>query len=501
MWKVENPGETLQTRWCRAQEIVDYQALKQTVRVSINRKAARIESWTVGNFQCVREFAMIGQMEPTELTLRKPNAALVMVHRAGKLTGIERKLFSSVLLSSITQLNAYRQVHGKDPDNRYLYSAPADELLDPIEVGKSNLKSSLRKHMTSLRRAEVDWEAPDARSGVVWKNLSVLSQAEIEIRNGRLYALWALPPDLNAAISDPSKFPYTKLDLSKVAQLHGYTAVALYDICARYRNNFLRGGDGVCLTSASSPDWWVDALTNNIPKVDKKTGVVTRREWRKVKNEAVLKAIEEINAVTDLDIELIETKKKGEKAISLVQFSLRQKRMPAKEIPQSHYELIRSGIRAGLPQAKIELALESYSVGQVGIALAKFEARSNRTDLAPVEKPVTYFNSLFQGNTPIELVEDHTAVSGGSGPQTNSAAISNVQTQRSIVRNEFMTLSDQDKVEYGRRALEALNEKGIATPKIILNAEERVWSGVLLSKMVEIFAHDKYGPNWEQKAT
>ena len=431
----------------------------------------------------------------TELILPKPNVALVMVHRAGKLTGIARKMFNSVLYSSINQLGRYKEAHGTDPDNKFMYEAPADEILDVIEVGKSNLKSELRKHMKSLREADVDWEAPDANSSVIWQNMSLLSQAEIVIRNGRLWARWALPPFLNEAISDPKKFPYTKTYLNKVALLQGYTAVALYDICSRYRNNFLRGGDGVCLTCANHPDWWVDALTNNIPKIDKASGLVTRREWRKVKYDAVLDAIEQINSRTDIEIELIESKNKGEKAIGLVQFSLRNKRAPARELPQAHLDLIADGIRLGLPESRVESALEAYTVGEVKIAIAKFEARRDRKDLAPLEKPVSYFASLFQNTAPIEIVEDANPVpSVAQLPRPAGAA--EVEGLRTKVRSAFMALSDKEKGEYGRRALDSLTLKKMATPRIISNATERVWSGVLLAEMVEIYGQDEHGPDW-----
>lgn len=433
-------------------------------------------------------------MEPTtELTLRKPNVALVMVHRAGKLTGIERKLFNSVLLSSISQLTNYRATQGGEPGNTHLYAAPADELLDPIEKGKSNLKSSLRKHMLSLRRAEVDWEAPDAKSGPVWKNLSLLSQAEFELRNGRLWALWALPPDLNAAIADPKRFPYTKTYLSKVAALDGYTAVALYDICNRYRTNFLKGGDGVCLTSSNPPDWWVDALTNNIPSVDKATGLTKRREWRKVKNEAVLDAIEQINTKTDLDVELIESKRPGEKAISSVQFSLRAKREVVREIPQRHFELITLGIRMGLTEAKVETALEAYTEGQVGLALAKLEARLQRSDLPAIENRATYFSSLLQDQAPIKLVAERSPPRGLDVAQESlsTAAQSTDDPQRSKARGEFMALADSRKAVYAERAVAVLRDRGLLTERIARNAADGVWSGLLLSEMIRLFGSDQ----------
>jgi hypothetical protein len=426
-------------------------------------------------------------MEQQSQTLKKPNAALVMVSRSVKLTGIERKLFNSVLMSSISQLVEYRAKNGSDPDNKHLYSASADELLDPIEVGKSNLKSILRKCMLSLRRAEVDWEAPDAKSGVIWKNVSVLSQASIEILNGRLYAKWALPPHLNEAISDTKAFPFTRLDLAQISLLSSYTAVALYELCARYRNNFLRGGTGQCLTSSSDPNWWVDALTNNLPKVDKKTGNVVRREWRKVKSESVLKAIREINELTDLEVQLIETK--TGKAISLVQFSVRQKRQPTREIDSDHFDLIRLAARLGLPQNKVESALAKCTRTEVSLALAKFEARLNQKDEPSIERPGAYFDSILKNSQPIELVENILEKTGSS-PRDQSKVQSYEKSQRATIKEKFMVLSDQQKNEYGRRALEQLKARGMATERITTNAEGGVWSGVLLSQMLDVYEDD-----------
>jgi len=425
--------------------------------------------------------------QTTQTIVHKPNAALVMIPRTGKLNGIERKLFNSLLMSSIAQLNEYRSKHGSDPDNKYLYCASANELLDPIESGKSNLKSTLRKNILSLRRSEVDWEMPDAKSGIIWENMSILSQASFELRAGRLYVLWALPPGLNAAISDTKAFPFTKLDLDQISLLSSYTAVALYEICARYRNNFLRGGDGVCLTTSSEPNWWVDALTNHIPKINKASGEIIRREWRKVKSESVLKAIEEINAVTDLELELIE--RKVGKAVGHVQFSVRQKRRELKEIKIGDFEMIKQGTRLGIPQSRIEAALESNAKSELIIALAKFEARCNQKDLTPIDNPGAYFDSILRTIEPITIVSD-------APKKTESAGHSGEKSKRDLAKTEFMLLAESQKERFSAKALAELKMRGLATPRIITNAQGGVWSGILLSKMIEIYAVEQHGEEW-----
>lgn len=420
----------------------------------------------------------------SEITLRKPNATLVMTAKAGKLTAIERKLFNAILLSSRQQLIAHRELHGQDPSNKHFYCAPADELLDTIEVGKSNLKSSLRKHISALRHTEVVWEAPDAKTGPVWDDLTILSQGKCEIRNGRLFVLWALPPGINIALSDSQDFPFTKLDLEKVALLTSYTAVALYEICARYRNNYLKGGDGECLTSKNSPEWWVDVLTNIIPKKDKETGHLVRREWRKVKNEAVKKAIDEINGLTDLSVELKE-EKEG-KAVSLVQFIVRQKKAQPREIQSSHFELLKTGVRLGLTEAQIESAIARTSVEQVGLGLGKLEGRINSQDLEPIENVGRYFSTMINQSAPLKVVSDIETARKHAPPITDTQAIQEKSVQ-TLAKEKFMAIPESEKKELAVRAFEELSARGIASLRMQRNAEEGVWSGPLLSQMIEIF--------------
>jgi hypothetical protein len=436
----------------------------------------------------VQDLDKIGHMKSIS-TLNKPNVSLVMMPKAGKLTAIERKLLNSILLSSARQLREYRALHSQDPSNTHLYSALADELLDPVEVGKSNLKSALRKHVLALRRAVIDWEAPDAKSGVVWENLSMLSEARFEIRNGGLYVLWALPPKINEALSDYQEFHFTKLDLEKISRLKSYTAVALYEICARYKNNFRKEGKGERITNASPPEWWVDALTNIVPKTNKETGQPLRREWRKVKNEAVKKAIEEINAVTDLEIVL--TEKKTGKAVSLVQFEIRLKKPEPREIQSSHFELIKSGICLGLTETQISSGIERTSVEQVGLGLAKLEARIKHQELEPVGNVGRYFNSIINDGAPVKVISDAEIERKPAPSLTTDTPVDQQKSVLTLAREEFMTLPEVEKRGFAARALEVLVARGVVTSRIQRNAEEGVWSGVLLSQMIEIFSGEK----------
>lgn len=427
-------------------------------------------------------------MKTEVTTLLKPNVTLVMVLRSGKITAVERKLWNSMLLSSAHQLHAYRELHGTDPDNKHLYSALATDLLRYVETGKSNLKSSLRKHVLALRRAEIDWEAPDAKSGLIWQNMNPLSQASFKIINGNLHVFWALPPELNTALSNRVSFPITEVELEESIKLTSYTAGALYEVCSRYRNNYRRGGDGECLTCVNPPEWWINMLTNTPPKFNKLTGEPVLREWRKIKSESVKGAIEEINEHTDLIVELLE--KKAGRAVGSVQFSVRQKKPAPREVPSSHFEQIKIGLRLGLGDNLIESSIANHSVEQVSVALAKLQARISNKELPPIDNQRRYFLTILKDVDPIKVVED-VEVKPIPRPQAHASGDQAQKSPVALAKEEFMALPESQKRVYGQRAVESLKTRRLINDKILHNASEGVWSGILLAEMVDIYSKEK----------
>jgi hypothetical protein len=424
-------------------------------------------------------------MASSELILLKPNPLLVLMPKTGKITGVGRKLFNVLLHQSLKQLDEYKALHKQAPPLTHLFSARASELVDPIERGASNLRSVLRKNLLTLRRSEIDSEAPDAKSGTVWSNLSLLSSVRFVIQDGNLWVYWAFPPEIIEVLAaDSAKF--TLLDLEQMADLSNYTAVSLYEICARYRNNFLRGGTGECLTCSNPPEWWVDALTWAPNKVDKTTGQKIRREWRKVKNELVNPAIEEIGRVTDYDIKLREVRK--DRAITSVQFEVRSKKPKPREIPIPVYEQLLHGAKLGLSEGQIESAIHRSSVEQVGLGLAKLEARMAQHDQPPITNLAAYFKTITPANVPaIKAVEGLTPVTPIAKTAAAGIPADGQNQERAIARSEFMILSNSEKQVFADEALNILASKGVITDKLRKNAKEGVWTGVLLSKMIEIY--------------
>lgn len=428
------------------------------------------------------------------MTLKKPNEAIVMLPRIGRLTTTSRKLYNFLLYFTHQQVQEITSQQ-RTVDAGHLFQVELSALVRPLESGESDLRTLVKQYLREMRRIEIDWEAPDASTGVVWNNMSLLSQCKIEIVDRVTYVKWALPPELFQSIRDMERF--TLLDLNQQAKLKSYAAVALYEICARYKNN----PSG--LTSSSHPDWWVEALTHK-PSIDAKTGERKIREWRKVKNEHVNGAIIEINSKTDLDIKMVE--KKVGRAVVEVQFEVRRKRSTGdkKVGPTLSPQLAERATRSDIPLSDVRsLVRGGVSETVVGAALNKLEKRVARSELGDVNSPAAYLRTVVREIS--DMVGDQspcpptTAVTVPSGSQFAPAGSEYRNRRMRELKIELFALSKSEQRVYADSAFEALRSRNVLSPRIVANYNDGRWeSGSLASEMVVAFAVDRYGVDWDR---
>jgi hypothetical protein len=434
-------------------------------------------------------------------TLNKPNVALVMVPKVGRLTPVSRKLYNALLHQTQQQIQKMGGVTAI-VDARHLFTAPLVEMMARVSAGESDSKTSAKQYLREMRRTEVDWEAPDASTGVIWRSMGLLSEVEMEIRNGIVWVSWALPPTLLAAVADPER--YTPLDLEYMAKLQSYTAIALYEICSRYKNN------PTGLTSRKPPDWWVEALTSAPPSIDVSTGQLTRREWRKLKNASVLSAVNEINERTDLLIELLEFKES--RAVVAVQFGVRKKPTFTPKLEISS-EISLLSARLEISNAVIATLVKQYSENEVTAALLRVSARVKQTELEPIENKAAYLRKI--------LSEDGGQNNGQLFPQTDEntdkeqdqikkprsilrdneakeAVIAAHRTEKiELVKKELFALDKTTQDAYVAQAFEELKKLGLNTPNVIKRIAQGDWkTGLLLSKVVDVYARTAHGADW-----
>lgn len=447
-------------------------------------------------------------------TLKKPNSALVMVPKVGRLNPTSRKMFNVMLHETQRQVAELR-AGDQGVLATHLFSAPLHTMVEKTTANNSDARAHVKKYLREMRRTEVDWEAPDADSNVIWASMGLLSEVRLEMRNGESWVSWALPPALLMAVSDPER--YTPIDTEVMAKLHSYAAIALYEICSRYRHN----PTGV--TSKNPPEWWIDALTQTVAEIDPVTKQKKRREWRKFKNEFLLKALTELNEGTDLLVQLHEFRLS--RAVSSVQFAVQKKRL---EVDRPAAPLIASVVlaehasRLGVPYAELQKKVaEGFSEQRIAFALTLLESRVKRSDLAPVNSIASYFRRLIADGTPVaeqgDLLAEISARSETDHPDPNlpggismsRGVFQKVEEAPLVKRSEWLSertasikssLMELDAIEQSRYlvlASESMKKTGMLSALLARKVANGEWkTGSLLVNMISAYGREHFGPDW-----
>lgn len=425
-------------------------------------------------------------MEQPAKILRKPNQTLVIVPRLGKLTAASRKLYNVVLHTSQQQLLRRAADESSEKSGLPVFECRLDEIVRPVERGSSNLFSLAKKYLTELEAVKVDWEAPDQSQGVAWEIMRLIVLPKIERRGQHLWLKWALPERITEALHDPQFF--TSIDLERLCDLKSYAAVALYEICARYKTN-PRG-----VTSSNPPEWWVEALSPSSAPIDKVTGQRKLREWRKFKAEHVLKAIAEINEKTDLQIDLKEQKRGL--AVSAVQMAVQMKASmrTQKLATQVSVETAAQAVRLGVPLHDVVGAVAAgTSETVVKVAMDRAEARAGRTDLAELENPRAYFRKVLNETRQMVSGESTRSSVPDVIPSERSESVAEAHLSDEAIRirtakEAVLELSPEQQQQLAREALKMLTARGTATPSITKRLAEGKWqAGPAMQAMVDAY--------------
>lgn len=455
----------------------------------------------------------LGMKSTDPLLLKKPVQSLVMIPKIGKLTATARKLFNVILQTSQQQM-AELSKNGTVDLGGHMYSARLSDLLEPIQQGSSDLRALGKTYFREMMQTTIEWEAPDSKkSGIIWDISHLLSAARLEYvdsdgrpgsaTNSHLVAKWGLPAPLYNALKHPEL--YAQVNIRQIAKLGSYEAVALYEICTRYRTNF----DG--LTNKSEPTWWVRALTNKQPAIDPVTQAPKYRPWAKFKDDKLKSAIAEISELTDLQIELIE-ERAGNK-IANVQFRVKRKTElledKAPVVPAAIAEL---AMKCGVSlQELAKLMRIGIGEGQLKIALLKLDARIAREDLEPIGSKISYLNTVISDaqkfvaadgpTTPppeIPAPVERKAVAPSLPPP---APMSFKERRRAEIKADFTKLTKEQQQPFALQASDSLKSAGLMQPSVARAIFSQDWlkNGLLLSKMVESYAVAIHGLDWAEE--
>ncbi len=431
--------------------------------------------------------------------LRKPHEMIVMVPtKGGRMTVTGRKIYIVMMSLSQKELEGMQAM----PPANHMFEAPLNELLR--SSGSSvNDRTDAKRYLREMRDLAVDWESTTPGNGVKWLGFSMVSEVMIELRNGENWVSWSFPPTIMTALKDPTR--WARIDVDMIARLTTYAGIALYEICARYRDN----PSGV--TSRQSTAWWSDATSP-----DSVTG--ERREWRKIKYERIKPAIEEINDETDLEIELIEHKRG--RAVVEVQFAIRRKksgfvRRPEPKPVDAH--LIVRGEALGIREAKMEGLIKEFGEDLVRAKVDVLEQRVQNNSLSKIESAYPYLRSLLRNHRQEDLVDAGEKDDGPEGASTTrngegaaaAAALPMLpkeelwaEERRKEMRQRIDGMSSEERKLLISEAVAYLKSKGMLTAVLMRRADQGdINYGMLHATAVRLLAAKVYGADWKKVPT
>jgi hypothetical protein len=427
--------------------------------------------------------------------LRKPHEMIVMVPRSKRVTLTGRRIYNVLLQLAQRRLAAIDKMPAAD---EIPFEAPLSAILRASGSSVED-RTVAKRYLKEMRSLEVDWESTAPGDGIKYQGFNMLSEVIIEQRSGENWVRWAFPPTIMGALKEPQRWAI--LDLDIMAKLGTYVAIALYDICARYRDN----PSG--LTSRKPVQWWTDALSAAPAGTE-------RREWRKFKNERIKEAVEEINRVTDLEVELIEHKQG--RVIMEAQFAVRKKAGSARplfELTIIDANLVHRAEMLGVSEAKLDRLLQEFGDVRVREAVGALEQRVAKRDLRVVESGYAWLRSWLRG--PMEPVKP-TVIPGPrpapavGAPTTPAPAaeapaatpLSDVDpTQRSRrmaeLRAEFLQMEAGEQEFWVQTVLATVKDNPVFGPA----AKKRVLSGDRLygffgETLIRTWAEKRYGSHW-----
>src|SRR5690349_13186123 len=189
------------------------------------------------------------QMDVLQGRLHKSVIALAIVPMNRSLTVTGRKAYSVML--HLAQVQAASGGEGADGG----FSVPLNSILRGFGATNS-ISSDAKKYIDQMVSTKVEWrplskseqqlpltsdiegtpdslEPPQITDELRVFNL--LAEVRLYKRGGENWVTWYYPPSIREELVSPSR--WAQVDFNVLRQLTTYCAVALYEMCARYRDS------------------------------------------------------------------------------------------------------------------------------------------------------------------------------------------------------------------------------------------------------------------------
>lgn len=413
--------------------------------------------------------------------LKKPVNTLAIVPQNRRITALARKAYNVMLNIA--------QAQGVEKE---VYRVPLSEIVSGIDYGSNDIEL-VKKHLKAMATTIVEWKSPTTGEGNNWTVCALISHATIVKEKNQNFLEWGYAIPLRLELLSPSVF--SKLSISMLSQMHTHAGIVLFEICTRYKN--------VGRTSRQHWRWWLPVLTGQ-PNSEK----LEKMEFRFFKRDTIKPAIAEVNAITDIEIELLEYKEG--KSISDLQFSVKHKAQAslALKTPPRPVDLaiVKSAADLGISEEKVEDLLTKHSEPEVKQGLSELQQRMASTFPGPVRDPHRYLKAILSGEsqkTHSLLHEKEEEIKNTDVDVKKQAELKAawreewVRRQKGKVTAMLLALSSDRVVDLESELAAELNAKG-AHPSVIKRLQSNGWNHPLVRHfMVDFYAKAVIGDDWD----
>lgn len=329
---------------------------------------------------------------------RKTNDAIGIRVKEGRLSLLSRKIFNVLMFNAQEQREP-----GKNAPldtavaQKYFWMPLADLARDASYDSRDS--ALLKQHLQEMQGIRLvledkrQWTSENLISSVKLVNPSGLKNKH----SGKVWVGYAFPPEVHELVMAPGT--YTKLSIFYQGLLRTGAGLALYEICRKYLTNPSK------LTNRDTYENWFVVLSGVTI-----SGPDDLPLYKYFKRDVLLKAMAEINALTDIQVELVEHKT-GRK-ITHLQFRVEHARQPQLEFPAPPFvdsELMASLAAVGMSQQDAQDAVATHGSIHVRQALRLLGNRMQKHGVEPLSSPLAYLRwALKSGESAMKELEGAT---------------------------------------------------------------------------------------------
>lgn len=417
---------------------------------------------------------VIEQEGEDQRPLRKAVGTLAITKASHAIHPVGRKVYNVLLW------------HAQQKPSAREYSLPLATVSRQIEFGSRNyevLKDACRAMASTL----VEWESPSTGEVSKWSVAPLLAGVDLVQRGGALFIEWSFGHNIQSQLLDPQRF--ANIRLSSIAKLRTVAGIQLYEICARYQKNPSK------VTARQHWTWWYEVLRAQPGSRGEKP-----MQYKFFKRDTLVKAVAEVNAITELQIDFEEFKEG--RAVKDLQFTVHLKAAAGPALPpmlptMSFIDTVARAKTLGLTEAAVDELLDTYGEAEVERGLDLLEQRLAKPELERVTSAAKWLQAVLAAGRAPQVQGTRQATP--TAMQDRSLALRHREERMAYAWSVYQSLDYETKeIHKADFEMERLQH---ASPAYQENWRNQGVAGRLAAPLFKTFLCERLlGPDWHVPA-